>query len=73
MIWLTWRQHRVQALAMIGVVAFVAVCVLPLGLEIRSSFSADGLGTCLTRSGGADCGATISSFSSRTPKVRHLH
>jgi hypothetical protein len=62
MIWVTWRQHRVQALVMIGIAAFVALCALPLGLGIRSSFSADGLAACLSRSGGADCGGTISSF-----------
>lgn len=68
MIWVTWRQHRVQAIAMIAVAAFVAVYALPLGLGIRSSFSADGLGECLARSGGADCGATISSFFLRNTK-----
>lgn len=62
MIWVTWRQHRVQALTIIGVFAFVAIYALPLGLGMRSSFSADGLGACLARSSGADCGGMISSY-----------
>jgi hypothetical protein len=62
MIWVTWRQHRVQALTMIGVFALIAIYALALGLGMRSSFSADGLGACLTHSGGADCGGTIRSF-----------
>jgi len=62
MIWVTWRQHRVQALAMLGVFVIVAVYGLALGLWMRSAFDSRGLGPCLTSSGGADCGAAISSF-----------
>jgi hypothetical protein len=52
----------VQALIMIAIAAFILVYTLPLGLGIRSSFSADHLGACLARSGEADCGGTITSF-----------
>lgn len=65
MIWVTWRQHRPQALLMLGIFALVAVYALAVGLWMRSSFSSDGLGSCLARSGGADCAAAISSFSRR--------
>lgn len=62
MIWVTWRQHRPQALLMLGVLAVVAVYALAVGLWMRSSFDSDGLGSCLARSGGADCGPAITSF-----------
>ena len=62
MIWVTWRQHRAQALTMIGIFVFVAVYALALGLWMRSSFNSDDLGPCVARSGGADCAATINSF-----------
>jgi len=66
MIWVTWRQHRPQAIAMLALFAFVAIYALALGLWLRSQFNGDGLGTCLASSGGADCGATITSFFSKT-------
>ena len=62
MIWVTWRQHRPQALTALGVFAFIAISALVLGLWMRSTFDSDGLGSCLARSGGADCGGTINSF-----------
>lgn len=65
MIWVTWRQHRTQALVMLAVFAVVALYALAAGLWMRSSFASDGLGACLARSGGADCGATITAFTRR--------
>jgi ABC-type transport system involved in multi-copper enzyme maturation permease subunit len=62
MIWVTWRQHRPQALTALAAFALVAVYALVLGLWMRSTFDADAIGTCLARSGGAGCGGTISSF-----------
>ena len=62
MIWVTWRQHRPQALTALGVLAFMAVYLLGFGLWLRSAFDSDAIGNCLARSGGADCAATISSF-----------
>ena len=62
MIWVTWRQHRVQALLMAGVFVFIAVYALAFGLWARSVFNSDDLGSCLARSGGVDCAATITSF-----------
>ena len=65
MIWVTWRQHRAQAIAMLALLAFTAVYGIAIGLWMRSAFDADGLPACLARSGGADCGPTIASFFSR--------
>ena len=62
MIWVTWRQHRPQALAALGILAFMTVYLLGFGLWLRSTFDSDAIGNCLTRSGGAGCTATISSF-----------
>jgi len=47
---------------MLGIFAFVLVYALVTGVWLRSSFNSDGLGPCLARSGGADCGAAIRSF-----------
>jgi hypothetical protein len=62
MIWVTWRQHRPQALTALGVLAFMAIYMLGFGLWLRSTFRSDAIGNCLARSGGAGCTATITSF-----------
>jgi len=62
MIWVTWRQHRAQAISMLVLLAVIAVYAAATGAWMRSAFSADGLDSCLARTGGAGCGATITAF-----------
>ncbi len=62
MIWVTWRQHRPQAIAMAALFCALAVFAVVIGAWMRSTFSADGLGACLAHSGGSGCAGTITSF-----------
>ena len=62
MIWVTWRQHRPQAIAMAALFCALTVFAVVLGAWMRSAFSADGLGACLAHSGGSGCAETITSF-----------
>jgi hypothetical protein len=62
MIWVTWRQHRAQAIACLIVLCAVAVFTISVGTWMRSAFDSDGLPACLARSGGAGCPAVITSF-----------
>jgi hypothetical protein len=62
MIWVTWRQHRVQAIACLVVFCALAVFAVSVGTWMRAAFTADGLPSCLARSGGAACPAVITSF-----------
>ena len=62
MIWVTWRQHRPQAIAMAALFCALTVFAVVLGAWMRSAFSADGLGACLAHSGGSGCAGTITSF-----------
>ncbi|MFC8436404.1 ABC transporter permease subunit [Streptomyces sp. NPDC057253] len=41
MIWLTWRQFRVQALTAAGALAAIAIYIVILGMQIRSSYDSD--------------------------------
>ncbi|MBV9449433.1 MAG: ABC transporter permease subunit [Streptosporangiaceae bacterium] len=65
MIWVTWRQHRVQALICFAVLCAVAIYAIGAGIWMRHAFSADGIPLCLARSGGAGCPAAITSFADR--------
>ncbi|MER7702857.1 ABC transporter permease subunit [Kitasatospora sp. NPDC097605] len=54
MIWLTWRQHRRQALWTAVALAVLAAVLVPTGLSMRSSFEDSGLGACLRALGDAE-------------------
>jgi len=62
MIWVAWRQHRTQAITALALFCVLAVFSVAVGSYIRAVFDSDGLGSCLARSGGADCVGTITSF-----------
>lgn len=73
MIWLTWRQHRKQALfTAIGLVLLAALMV-PTGLAMHNAFTADGLADCVRKIGqdqmvpsmGETCNIAFNRFNTR--------
>jgi hypothetical protein len=62
MIWVTWRQHRAQAIASLVVLCMLAVFAVSVGTWMRTTFASDGIPACLAHSGGAACPAAITSF-----------
>jgi len=62
MIWVSWRQHRSQAIVGLGILCALAVYGLVLGLQMRSSFSHNDLATCLAHNSGAGCPNAVGSF-----------
>ena len=65
MIWVSWRQHRSQAMVGLGILCALAVYGLVLGLQMRSSFSHNNLATCLAHSLGASCPNSVATFDNR--------
>ena len=63
MTWVTWRQHRNQALYGAGALVVLALVLVLTGLHMASVFRASGLSTCQTNQG--DCAALANSFSGR--------
>ncbi|MBV9095458.1 MAG: hypothetical protein JO132_16555, partial [Streptosporangiaceae bacterium] len=63
MIWVSWRQHRSQAMACLALLAALAVYAIIESTSMRTAFSNDGLaGSCLARSQGTACEAGVSAF-----------
>jgi ABC-type transport system involved in multi-copper enzyme maturation permease subunit len=62
MIWVSWRQHRSQAVVGLGILCALAVYGLVLGLQMRSSFSHNNLATCLAHSLGTSCPNAVANF-----------
>jgi hypothetical protein len=71
MIWLTWRQHRMQALAGAIGLAAIAAFLLATGPGIASAFSSSGLAHCLATPGG-ECGDLAELFTSRYNNLQFL-
>jgi len=53
MIWLTWRQHRKQALFTLGALVALAAIMVPTGLAMHTKFDSLGLPACRAALGGA--------------------
>jgi ABC-type transport system involved in multi-copper enzyme maturation permease subunit len=62
MIWVSWRQHRSEAIACLGLLCALAAYAIVLGLSMRNSFSQNNLATCLAHSQGASCPNSVAAF-----------
>jgi hypothetical protein len=62
MIWVSWRQHRGQAMACLAVLAGLAIYAIMVGTSMRTAFGKDGLAPCLAGSQGTGCQDAISTF-----------
>ena len=63
MIWLTWRQHRLEGLITLGVLALIGVFLLITGRAMASSFQQLGLSDCLGQiAPGGACFYSIQAF-----------
>jgi hypothetical protein len=71
MIWVTWRQHRIQLIAGAAALAMLAVALYFTGLGIYSNFRGSGLAHCLALRT-QDCGDVASIFSDRYSNLQFL-
>ena len=62
MIWVSWRQHRSQAIACLGVLAGLAIYAIMVGSSMRTAFGNDGLIGCLAHSQGTACPNAVGAF-----------
>ena len=62
MIWVTWRQHRGQAISCLALLAALAVYAVIESTSMRTAFSNDNLAACLARSPGTACPTAVDAF-----------
>ena len=62
MIWVTWRQHRGQAISCLALLVALAVYAIILGTSMRTAFSNDSLAPCLASSQGTGCETAVGVF-----------
>jgi len=49
MIWVSWRQHRAELLAIVALFAALAAFLIPIGLQMRHSFTTNAITGCIPR------------------------
>jgi len=66
MVWLTWRQHRIEVLGCLLVLAAVGAVLVVLGLPMHHSFNQNGVAGCLAQSSPSQsCSEVIRQFTQR--------
>ncbi len=65
MAWVTWRQHRLQLLMLVALVAGVAVTALVSSLPIRDAYHRQALASCLPPAARSGCDLIVSHFQSQ--------
>jgi hypothetical protein len=63
MIWVSWRQHRSQAITCLGMLAMLAAFAIVLSTSMRTAFSHDALAGCIAQNPGTDaCQGAVGAF-----------
>jgi hypothetical protein len=65
MIWVGWRQQRVETLIAASVLLVLAAVAIPAGLHMASVYSHEGLGACTGNANPVTCGVSVGSFLTR--------
>jgi hypothetical protein len=66
-IWLSWRQQRLETAMTAGLLALVGALLVPAGIHMASVFTGSGAAACLahTAVNGASCGTIVDQFRQR--------
>jgi hypothetical protein len=64
-IWVGWRQQRVETLIAVAMLAVLAAVAIPVGVHMASVYTHEGLGACTGNANPVTCGVSVGSFESR--------
>jgi hypothetical protein len=66
-IWLSWRQQRLETAMTAGLLALAAALLVPLGIHMASDYGSSGAAACVahTAASGAGCGSIVDTFRHR--------
>jgi hypothetical protein len=71
-IWVGWREQRTETLIALGILAVIALLLVPTGVEMARAYDHDGIAACIGAHSSFACGDTISSFQDRFNRVSDL-
>lgn len=62
MLWVTWRQHRAELLAVVALLAVFAVVIVVTGVQMHSAFDTQGVASCLPVSAPPSCSGISAAY-----------
>jgi len=65
MLWLTWRQHRVEMISALVLLAALAIPLVITGLALHAEYQSSGVAECVAGGGGGGCAALVDAFLER--------
>jgi hypothetical protein len=71
-IWVGWRQQRTETLIAVGILAAVALLLLPTGIEMARAYDHDGIAKCLGPHAPGGCDGVLRAFEDRFNSVANL-
>jgi hypothetical protein len=71
-IWVGWREQRTETLIAVGILAVIALLLVPTGIEMARAYDHDGLAACLGAHQSFECDGAIRSFENRFSSVSDL-
>jgi hypothetical protein len=72
MIWVAWRQQRTESLIAAGILALLAVLLVPTGLDMASAYHHAGLTACAGHEASGSCGDAVRAFVSRFEQIGNV-
>jgi hypothetical protein len=72
MIWVGWRQQRVETLIAVGLLAVLAAVAIPVGVHMASVYSHEGLDACTGNANPGSCGVLVGQFMLRFSNLNLL-
>ncbi|MGI8826591.1 MAG: hypothetical protein ACR2JC_13255 [Chloroflexota bacterium] len=69
MIWLTWRQQRLELMVAAAVLGLVTLVLLKTGLEMASAYQQTGVGPCISAQGKSNCFLVVEAFRNRFSSI----
>jgi hypothetical protein len=62
MIWVGWRQQRLETLIAVAMLAVLAAVAIPVGVHMASIYTHEGLGACTGNAQPGPCNVSVASF-----------
>jgi hypothetical protein len=70
--WVSWRLQRTETLIALGILALLAVFLVPTGIQMANAYHHDGLAACLSINPSPSCGDELGGFRQRFQSLLDL-
>ena len=72
MSWVAWRLQRTETAVVVGILALIALLLIPTGIQMADAYHSDGLNACRALDIGPSCAMKMGQFQSRFQPITTL-